>query len=131
MINIEHLPFPSSNWNVDMIILGIPYGKDVFVKDHWKGIVNDIKVVLQDSNDVYNTFDAKSIITKSIVLPKISYIATVYDIPREIKNSVETMIFRYIVPKGNIYHTLCDLAKKGNMVVTTLTIQLFMLMFLV
>ena len=112
VFNIEHLPLLSRNWNVNMVILGIPYGKSDFVKEYWKNLVNDVKLCLQDYDEVYNTFDAKSIITKSLVLPKISYVATVLDIPNEVKKSVETMIFKYIVPKGKTYLSLSDLAQK-------------------
>ena len=112
VISIDHLPLPSTNWNVNMKILGIPYGSSQYVQDYWRDIVNNIRVCLKDYDEVYNTFDAKSIITKSLVLPKISYVATVLDIPREIKNSVENMLFRYIIPKGKTYLSLSDLAQK-------------------
>ena len=112
LIEIDHLPLPSTNWNVNLVILGIPYGNKSFVKQYWKDIVSDIRGCLADYNNVYTTFDAKSIISKSLILPKISYVATVLDIPLEIKRSLESMIFRNIIPNGKTFVSLMDLAQK-------------------
>jgi hypothetical protein len=71
------------------ILLGIPYGNIEFVREFWKNIVNDVRVSLNEYDNVYSTFDAKSIITKSLILPKVSYIATVLEIPRNIRKSLE------------------------------------------
>ena len=60
--NVENIPLPSTNWNQNMKILGIPYGTSHYIKDHWKSIVIDVKNLLHTYNDVYTTFDAKSII---------------------------------------------------------------------
>ena len=113
-LEIDHLPLPSTNWNVNMKILGIPYGDKNYVKQYWKDIVKDIQTSLTQYNEVYSTFDAKSIITKSLVLPKVSYIATVLDIPNEIKRSIESLIFKYIIPKGKTFIDLFDLAQKRH-----------------
>ena len=114
LISLDHLPLPSTNWNVNLRILGIPYGNGHFVTQYWKDIVQDIRSCLFDYNNVYTTFDAKSIITKSLILPKVSYIATVLDIPLKIKNSLESMIFKMVIPKGKTYMSLVDLAQKRN-----------------
>ena len=112
LIEIDHLPLPSTNWNVNLRILGIPHGSINFVKQYWKDVIQDVRVCLHDYNSVYSTYDAKSMITKSLILPKVSYIATVLDMPTEIKKSLESMIFRYIIPKGKTDMSLLDLAQK-------------------
>ena len=80
----------------------------------WKSIVIDVKNLLHTYNDVYTTFDAKSIITKSLILPKVSYTATVLNIPSDIFRSLENLIVKYVIPKGNISIPLTELARKRN-----------------
>ena len=72
IINKDHLPLPSRNWNRNMKILGIPFGTKTFVEQFWKNALKDVKTLIADYNNAYSTFDAKSIITKSLILPKIS-----------------------------------------------------------
>ena len=95
-----------------MKILGIPYGRKEYVNDFWKNIVKDLRSTISDYNNVYSTFDAKSVITKSLILPKVSYAATVVDIPGDIRKSIDTFILKYIIPKGKTYLDLFDLAQK-------------------
>ena len=112
LLDIQHLPLQPRNWNQNMLVLGIPYGTDQYKKCFWKEIVENIKTDISKFNKVYTTYDAKSMITKSLVLPKISYAATVFDIPRDIRKSLESMVFRYIIPKGGTHLNLMDLAQK-------------------
>ena len=63
-------------------------------------------------NNVYSTFDAKSIITKSLILPKFSYAATVLNIPSRIRSSLDVSILRFIMPKGDMGIDLFQLAQK-------------------
>ena len=111
-INIDFLPLSSSNWNCNMNILGIPYGTADFIDSFWNNILCDIKHNLNMYNNVYSTFDAKSIITKSLILPKVSYAASVMNIPSSVKKSIDNLVFRYVIPKGKMGVTLTKLAKK-------------------
>ena len=114
LLQLDHLPLASTNWNGNLKILGIPYGDKKHVKEFWKDITQSVQTSLTDYNEIYSTFDAKSIITKSLVLPKVSYAATVLDIPADIKKSLDSMVFRYIIPKGKTDKSLYDLAQKRH-----------------
>ena len=98
LIDTDHLPLLSTNWNNNLKILGIPYGNKEYVHSFWKNIVKDLRSSISHYNNAYSTFDAKSIITKSLILPKVSYAATVVDIPGDIKKSLDSLILKYIVP---------------------------------
>ena len=111
-IKIEHLPLSIENWNKNMMILGIPYGDSKFVAEVWKDIVNEIRRSLTLYNETSHTYDAKAIITKSLVLPKISYIATTLDIPLNIRKQVDNLILNFVTKGVTSYVTLFDLAQK-------------------
>jgi len=65
-------------------------------------------------DNVYSTYDAKSIISKSLILPKVSYTATVLSIPNDVCNSLENLIVKYIIPRGKSMLSLTDLAQKRS-----------------
>ena len=48
LIDINHLPLLSTNWNNNMKILGIPYGRKEYVNDFWKNIVKDLRSTISD-----------------------------------------------------------------------------------
>ena len=113
-VTFNQLPLPLANWNRDVKILGIPYGSDQYLHHFWKNICEDVRISLNRYNNTYSTFDAKSIITKSLILPKVSYAATVLKIPKNIENKINSLIFRFIVPKGNVSSTIVDFAQKRH-----------------
>ena len=128
--NLDMLPIPYTNWNCNLKILGIPHGSSDFVHQFWENILCDVKSNLSQYNSVYSTFDSKSIITKSLILPKFSYTATVLSMPTDIKRSLDVSVFRFIVPKGDMRIELMDLAQKGCLGSTTSIMFQYMHLFL-
>jgi len=122
-VNTNLLPLLSSNWNWNLNILGIPYGSESFVRKFWDNILQTVKSDLTQYQQVYSTFDAKSIITKSLILPKVSYAATVLNIniPSNVKKSIDTSVFRYVLPKGKFDTSLTILPKSDVLVDIILT----------
>ena len=111
-VNTDFLPLPLSNWNQNLKILGIPYGSVRFVQKFWNDIISNVKSSMTHYGSVYSNFDAKSIITKSLILPKLSYAATVLSIPNDIRKSIDISIFRFVIPKGDMRISLNELAQK-------------------
>ena len=68
-VTFNQLPLPLANWNRDIKILGIPYGSNQYLHYFWQSICEDVQISLNRYNNTYSTFDAKSIITKSLILP--------------------------------------------------------------
>jgi len=120
-VNTDILPLPSSNWNCNLKILGIPYGSESFVANFWQNILQMVKTDLKQYQPVYSTFDAKSIITKSLILPKVSYAASVINIPSNVKKNIDASVFRYVLPKGKFDTNLTMLAQNDVLVDIILT----------
>ena len=111
---IESLPLNPENWNKPMEILGIPYGDDNWELSVWKNICKEIQSDLILYKEVGGTFDAKAIISKTKVLPKISYIASMKIVPNEIKIKIDHMLMNYIVPHRKTFLKIADFAAPRN-----------------
>ena len=86
---ISSLPF--NHWNKNMIILGIPYGDRHFVKSFWnKKFENFDREAKYFQSFTYLTIQAKAIISKSILMPKLSYYGSVLPIPSDTKKKLMT-----------------------------------------
>ena len=85
--DITHLPF--GQWNENMIILGIPYGNEQYVNEFWKEKYENFD---KDSRyyESFNslTLQAKAIVSKSKLMPKLSYYGSVLPIPPSIQEKV-------------------------------------------
>ena len=114
VIDIEHLPLRYNNWNRNMIILGVPYGDKDFIEQVWKNVMGDVTKSLSSYSEISHTFDAKAIITKTLVLPKISYIATTLDIPKKIQTQVDNLVLNFVTKGVNTFIKLSDLAQKRH-----------------
>ena len=100
---IENLPF--NNWNKNLVILGIPYGSSKFIKDFWgeKFRIFD-EEVSYFSSFKYMTYQAKAIISKSKLMPKISYLGSVLPIPNDIRTKIDDRLLKLVVPhKKNFF----------------------------
>ena len=112
LLSIDYLPLNPSNWNCDLKILGIPFKSPGYVQNFWRNLLSSVQESVSRYNCVYSTFDAKSIITKALILPKFLYVASVINIPPNIKQAIDRMVYRYIIPNGNMNIKLIDLAQK-------------------
>ena len=92
----QHLPF--EKWNENMIILGLPYGTENFVKQKWQEKFNDFdKDTTYFQSYGFLTLQAKAIISKSKLLPKMSYISSVLPTPKTFKDKIDERILRFVV----------------------------------
>ena len=112
--NISMLPLSPTNWNQPMEILGVPYGDPNWQLSFWKDICKEIGSDLNVYKVVGGTLDAKAIISKTKVLPKISYIASTRAVPTEIKIKIDHMLLNYIVPHRKTYLKIGDFAAPRN-----------------
>ena len=94
---ILHLPF--KNWNSNMLILGIPFGSPDYIKEVLAEKYKDFeKEVNYFQSYIYLTLQAKAIISKSKILPKISYVASTLPLPSNINTKIDDRMVRFIVP---------------------------------
>ena len=114
LINISDLPF--NHWNQNSIILGIPYGSEEFVGNFWVDKFNAFKEEVSYFKSFhYLTMQAKAIISKSKLLPKISYLASTLVIPATIMAKIDNELLRFVVPHGKTFLTVENLAANKDM----------------
>jgi len=109
------LPLDLSNWNQNIEVLGVPYGDSEWELSFWKQICRNIQDDLRLYNQVGATLDAKSILTKSMVLSKVSYIASAKPIPREVCKIIEDALLKFVVPHRKTFLKICDFALPRSM----------------
>ena len=112
--SIGRLPF--NHWNEDMVILGIPFGQDKFIDEYWKGKYD---MFVREANYFqsykYLTLQAKSIISKSKLMPKISYMGSVLPIPSEIQKKIDNRMLGFVVPHKKTFLTIDNLSARRSL----------------
>ena len=104
-----HLPF--NHWNENLVILGIPYGTQKYVNNFWGQKVFQLQNDVSNYNSFhYLTLQAKCIISKSILLPKLSYISSILTLPQKISEKINRLLVRFIVPHGKTFLNIDNLA---------------------
>ena len=112
--NVCNLPF--NHWNQNTVILGIPYGSDAFVSSYWNEKYDEFNAeVGYFQSYTYLTFQAKSIISKSKLMPKLSYLSSVLPMPFRIKEKVDKRLLRFLVPHQKTFLTVEHFAAKRHM----------------
>ena len=111
---IDNLPF--NHWNENCVILGIPFGSELYIENYWQEKYCEFeKEVSYFQSFNYLTLQAKALISKSKLMPKISYIGSVLPIPRAIRGKISKRMLRYIVPHTKTFLTTEVLAANKNM----------------
>ena len=78
--------------------LGSAVGTDKFVLDFWeKEYKNEIEPEIDSLMKFDLSLDAKSVISKSKILPKISYNSSFHEIPEAIKRKIELKMTKFSV----------------------------------
>ena len=111
---VSSLPF--SHWNENLIILGIPYGSEQFIDSFWKQKILDLnKEVGYFRSFHYHTLQAKAIISKSKLMPKISYVGSVLPLPNLTKEKINDVMLGYVVPHKRTFLKIENLAAKKTL----------------
>ena len=114
LLDIRHLPF--NHWNENTVILGVPYGSEQFVEEFWQTKFNEFKEeVAYFKSFHYLTFQAKVIISKSKLMPKLSYLASTLVIPSDIMGKIDNIMLKFVVPHGKTFLTIENLAASKDM----------------
>ena len=110
--NVHQLAsLPFDHWNENCVILGIPYGSDRFVQDFWHQKYLDFeKEVNYFQSYSFLTLQAKCLISKSKLLPKVSYFGSVLPIPSRIKDKIDSRLIRFVVPHTKTFMKVEDLS---------------------
>ena len=111
---IANLPF--SHWNEDTVILGIPFGSAAFVENFWK----EKYIMFEREANFFQSFEywklqAKAIISKSKLMPKLSYYGSVLPIPAAIQNKVNDMLIKFVVPHKKTFLKVENLAARKTL----------------
>ena len=94
-----------------MLILGIPYGNDHFVDEFWKKKITQLKDEISYFNSFhFLTYQAKSIISKSKLLPVVSFVASTLCIPSHFHENINNMMLKFFVPHGKTFLSIDNLA---------------------
>ena len=111
---VAHLPF--THWNENTEILGIPFGNANFIEDFWKEkyIAFEQEAKFFQSFD-YLTLQAKAILSKSKLLPKLSYYGSVLPIPPVIQGKINDALISFVVPHKKTFLKVENLAARKNL----------------
>ena len=111
---IQDLPY--THWNNNAIILGIPYGSESFIELFWKEKFQEFDQEIKFYKSFsYLTLQAKAIISKSKLLPKMSYVSSTLIMPNHIKSKIEDRMVKFIVPHGKTFLTIKELSARRDM----------------
>ena len=114
MHSVHNLPF--NTWNEDIVILGIPYGSKQFIKKFWdEKYLSFAKETSFFQSYNYMTLQAKTIISKSKLMPKISYLGSVLPTPKDVKNKIDERLIRFVIPHNKTSLKVKDLCAKRSM----------------
>ena len=89
---------PNITWKNCIRILKINYGPKDWVNSKWNEILDELKNWLKYYGSTAFTFKAKANITKNKLLPMISYVASVHPLPKKFRESVDSLLVKFIVP---------------------------------
>ena len=105
ILDVDNLPF--NTWNQNMIILGIPFGTDDFIAKYWreKYLIFDREVSYFQSYK-YLTLEARATISKSKLMPKLSYFGSVLPVPKDIQLRIDRRLLKFVVPHGKTFLTV-------------------------
>ena len=108
---------PAIKWNEETEILGVPYGiNDAECREKkwdeiWKGIQSDV----QYYNNFHLTLDAKAVISKSKLLPKVSYFSSTVPIPERVQSKLNNIMLEFVVPHKKTFLCMDDFAMKRHL----------------
>ena len=98
-----------------MIILGVPYGTENYVNDFWKQKMLDFrKEVDYFKSFPYHTLQAKAIISKSKLMPRIGYVGSVLPMPSITKEKINNLLLGYIIPHRRTFLKVENLAARKD-----------------
>ena len=111
---VAHLPF--THWNEDSIILGIPFGSHVFVENFWKEKYSTFEQEAKFFQSFeYLTLQAKALLSKSKLMPKMSYYGSVLPIPNAIQEKINDTLIRFVVPHKKTFLKVENLAARKTL----------------
>ena len=98
-----------------MIILGIPFGTDEFIKNFWEQKLDDFKKEVNFFKSFhYHTLQAKAVISKSKLMPKIGYFGSVLPVPLNIQEKINDSILGYLIPHKRTFLKVENLAAQKS-----------------
>nr|CAB3264541.1 pol-like protein [Phallusia mammillata] len=88
---------PDINWNPTVITpLNIPIGHPKSITAAWRNAICSLKETSTSLKHPFLTYDAKSILTKTLLLPKLSYLARTYPLPPTQRETVDGIVVDFI-----------------------------------
>ena len=87
---------PGITWSENIEVLKICHGSENIIMKQWNEVLNDFKKSLQYYGATAFTYNAKTIISRSFLLPKLSYLSMVYPIPKRIGQAIDKLLIRFI-----------------------------------
>ena len=114
VISKEHLP--NLQWVTRLKILGVHYGPTEFVNAQWVEKVKELKNEIQFYNSVgRQTLQDKVILSKSKLLPIVSYIANVHPMPNVFIKQIDKLLMNFIIPHDKSLMGLYEFAANKNL----------------
>ena len=114
VINVEHLP--KIQWVTNVKILGIHYGKSEFINSQWVDKVKEIKEEIHFYNSTgRQTLQEKAILSKSKLLPVLSYVCNVHVIPDMYTKQIDVMLLKFIVSHDKSLMELYEFASNKSL----------------
>ena len=96
VFTISHLP--EISWREDITILKINYGTDAWVQKQWIDLLARFKKECQYFSASAMTMKAKAVVSKSKMLAMFTYVCSSTVMPDRIRNSIDKLLLKFIVP---------------------------------
>ena len=125
VLDVEHLP--GIQWVSRLKILGIHYGPTAYVNTQWMSKLKELKEEISFFQKAHrNTLQDKAILSKSKLLPIISYMGNVHSIPNNIVKQIDCILLKFIVSHDKTLMELHDFAAgktKGGYCIDHITLH--------
>ena len=96
VFEVRHLP--NIKWENVFTCLKINYGSEHWVLEQWKGRLEKFKEEVKFFTSTAFTMRAKAILSKNKLLPMLSYLGAVHEIPLNVRKQIEKILLRFVVP---------------------------------
>ena len=92
------LQLPNITWEEKITILKINHGPGSWVRIQWEGLLEKFERWLKYYKTFAVTMKAKANVSKNKLLSMMTYAGTTYPLPTDVKNAIDKLIIKFIVP---------------------------------
>ena len=89
---------PDIDWVENVRVVKINFSPKSWVVNQWQEILTMFRNEIKFFKATANTFQAKAIVSKSKLLPKLTYMCSVHVMPTAFKNSINKAMLGFLVP---------------------------------